>query len=196
MVKNFLVTYGGLDSLAAINAGTYDNIRLMSGTSESAGLDPQVPPTHPWRRAKDAAALQPSDSDSWWQFSAVMWHFAEALTDQHKAAGRAAPTIGLVSTAIGGSQIEEWITNAEAMQCFGYEHDANGGFLNHVCWDANVRPFLDMTIKGVIYYQVRDSLLLSLNPIFTAAPRPPIHPRRRKPATPTPSPTFRCTCAG
>ena len=34
-----------------------------------------------------------------------------------------------------------------------YEHNANGGKLNHVTWDANVRPYLDMTIKGVIYYQ-------------------------------------------
>jgi hypothetical protein len=116
MVKNFLVTYGGPDSLAAINAGTYDNIRLMSGTSESAGLSPQVPPVHPWRRVKAAAALPPTDPDSWWQTSAAMYHFAEALTDQHRAAGRAPPTLGLVSTAIGGSQIEEWITTEVASE--------------------------------------------------------------------------------
>lgn len=153
MVKNFLVTYGGESSLAAINNGDYDNIRLMSGSSESAGLDPQVPPTHPWRRVKDAAALPPSDIDSWWQYSAVSFHFGEALTDQHKAAGRKPPTIGLLSTAIGGSQIEEWITDAVASECFGYEHNANGNELNHVCWDSNVRPFLDFSIKGALLYQ-------------------------------------------
>lgn len=153
MVKNFLVTYGGEDSMSAINNGTYDNIRLMSGTSEIAGLDPQVPPTHPWRRVRVAAALPPSDTDSWWQFSAVSFHFAEAITNQFKAAGRPPPTLGLISVAIGGSQIEEWITDSVASTCFGYEHNANGGELNHVCWDSNVRPFLDFSIKGVIMYQ-------------------------------------------
>ena len=153
MVKNFGVTYGGPASAAAIAAGAYDNIRVMSGNSESAGLDPKVPPTHPWRRAKVAAAIPASDPNSWWQTSAVMWHFGEALTDQFKAAGKPAPTLGLLSTAIGGSQIEEWITDAAASECFGYEHNANGNELNHVTFDANVRPYLDMSIKGVIYYQ-------------------------------------------
>jgi hypothetical protein len=155
MVKNFLVTYGGEDSMAAILGGKFDNIRIMSGDSESAGLDPTVPPTHPWHRAKAAAAIPASDPTSWWQTSAVLWHFGEALTEQHRAAGRPIPTLGLLSTAIGGSQIEEWITDEAASPCFGYEHNANGGHLNHVCWDANVRPYIDMTIKGVIYYQVR-----------------------------------------
>ena len=150
MVKNFLVTYGGLDSLAGINAGSYDNIRLQSGTSEVNGLSPTYPPTHPWRHVKDAAALPQDNTDSWWQNSAACYHFGEAITDQHKAAGKTAPTIGLISTAIGGSQIEEWITTEVASECFGFEHNANGGFLNHVCWDSNVRPFLDMTIKGAL----------------------------------------------
>jgi hypothetical protein len=150
MVKNFLVTYGGLDSLAGINAGSYDNIRLQSGTSEVNGLSPTYPPTHPWRHVKEAAAIPQDDTDSWWMNSAVCFHFGEAITDQHKAAGKVPPTIGLISTAIGGSQIEEWITTEVASECFGFEHNANGGFLNHVCWDSNVRPFLDMTIKGAL----------------------------------------------
>ena len=124
MVKNFLVTYGGADSMAAIVSGAYDNIRLMSGNSESAGLDPKVPPTHPWHRARDAAAIPASDPDSWWQTSAVLWHFWEALSDQHKAAGKPVPTLGLLSTAIGGSQIEEWITDEAASKCFGVCFDA------------------------------------------------------------------------
>lgn len=151
MVKNFLVTYGGADSLAAINAGKYDNVRLMSGTSEVQGITPHLPPTHPWRTARAAGAIDPSDPDSWWQFSAAAWHFAEALTDQHVKAGKAPPTLGLVSTAIGGSQIEEWIMTNIASQCFGFEHNANGGFLNHITWDNCVTPFLDMSIKGAMH---------------------------------------------
>ena len=107
MVKNFLVTYGLDNSLWAIQSGQYDNVRLMSGTSEVQGIEPPVPPTHPWRRVKDAAQLPQQDADSWFQFSAACYHFAEAVTDQHVLAKRPAPTLGLVSTAIGGSAIEE-----------------------------------------------------------------------------------------
>jgi hypothetical protein len=101
---------------------------------------------------KDAAQLPQQDPDSWFQFSAACYHFAEAVTDQHVLANRSAPTLGLVSTAIGGSMIEEWITDATAQQCYGYAHSANGGN-NHLTWDHCVVPFLDMTIKGALYYQ-------------------------------------------
>jgi len=153
MVLEFTLTYGGPESAAAITAGTYDNIRLQSGSSESEGLHPTVPPTHPWRTSKDALAVNITSIDSWWHFSSACWHFAEAITDAFKGAGKSVPTLGLISTAIGGSQIEEWITDAVASQCFGYEHNSNGQSLNHVCWDSNVRPFLDMTITGALYYQ-------------------------------------------
>jgi len=105
-------TFARNSSFAGIAAGRYDNIRLMSGDSQSQGLTPAVPPTHPWRRVRDAAALPASSGDSLDAFSAPCYHFAEALTDQFVAAGRQPPpTLGLVNVAIGGSMIEEWVTN-------------------------------------------------------------------------------------
>lgn len=104
-------TFARNSSFAGIAAGKYDNIRLMSGDSQSSGLTPSVPPTHPWRRIRDAASLPASDEESLDTFSAPCYHFAEALTDQFVAAGRQPPTLGLLNMAIGGSMIEEWVTN-------------------------------------------------------------------------------------
>jgi hypothetical protein len=110
-------TYAHNSSRAAALAGTYDNIRLMAGDSQTQGLSPSVPPTHPWRTNRAAAALDPDNDDSWSGFSAPCYHTAEALTDQFLKAGKVAPTLGLVAMAIGGSTIEEWIYNNVAEGC-------------------------------------------------------------------------------
>lgn len=146
-------TFAHNTSAAAVAAGSYDNIRLMSGDSQSQGLAGGLPPVHPWRHAQDAAALKADDTDSWHQFSAPCWHFAEALTDAFRAAGKDVPVLGLVATAIGGSTIEEWLDLPSQEACNYYQRDANGGELNHVLWDANIRSFLNMTVKGWLYYQ-------------------------------------------
>lgn len=150
-------TYGRNASFDRIQTGAYDNIRLMSGDSQSQGLSPTLPPTHPWRLLRDAAALPAGNPDAWDEFSAPCYHFAEALTDQFVAAGKTPPTIGLVAVAIGGSMLEEWVTNDVAETCAYFDPDANGSGLNHVLWDAIVRPFLNMTIKGWLYYQGENS---------------------------------------
>ena len=40
--------------------------------------------------------------------------------------------------------IEAWLTNEEIAQC----HGANIADHNEVLYDTNVRPYLDMTLKG------------------------------------------------
>ena len=57
--------------------------------------------------------------------------------------------IGLLSMAIGGSMIEEWVTNEVAAQCYGADVQGH----NHELYDVNTRPFFDMTIKGWLWYQ-------------------------------------------
>jgi hypothetical protein len=49
--------------------------------------------------------------------------------------------------------IEEWINNEQAEGCYGFDPNANGGALNHVLWDAIVRPYSDMTVKGWLFLQ-------------------------------------------
>jgi len=125
----------------------------MSGDSQSQGITPKITPLHPWRTLKDASSLPSDNVDAWDQFSAVCFHFGEALTEQFVGAGKTPPTLGLVAMAIGGSVIEEWMSNEAQEACFGYQGSANGGGLNHLLWDVNVSPFLDMTVKGWLYYQ-------------------------------------------
>ena len=146
-------TYANASVFAGVASGIYDNIRLASGDSQSQGLSPAQPPVHPWRTAQAAATLPSSSSDALAQFSAACWHFAEALTDRFAEAGKAPPTLGLVATAIGGSTIEEWIPVDVQESCYGAQASANGADLNHILWDVNVRPFLNMTVKGWLYYQ-------------------------------------------
>ena len=57
--------------------------------------------------------------------------------------------IGLVDTAIGGSMIEEWVTDDVAAECKLADHQDH----NAILYDNNVRPYLDMTVKGFLWYQ-------------------------------------------
>ena len=84
---------------------------------------------------------------SLFNFAAACYYYAEALTDQFEAAGKAAPPLGLISTAIGGSMIEEWLPNATNAHCSG----ANIVAHNQLLWDENVLPFLDMTVWGWLW---------------------------------------------
>jgi hypothetical protein len=142
-------TYGRNASFAKVAAGAYDSIRVASGDSQANGLEPSAPPAHRWRRARDAAALDRRDVDALDQFSAPCWHFGESLVD---ALG-AGKHVGLVGWAIGGSQIEEWMTNDAAEPCYGFDAAPNGGANSHHLWDALVVPSLDMTLKGWLFYQ-------------------------------------------
>jgi hypothetical protein len=140
-------TYGRNASFAKIAAGAYDNVRVASGDSQANGLAPSGPPLHRWRHARDAAALPRADVDALDQFSAMGWHFAEAMTEHTNQTVH----FGLVSYAIGGSSLEEWVTNDVAQSCFGSNPDANDGG-NHRLWDNLVVPSLDMTVKMFLYY--------------------------------------------
>eukprot|EP00040_Diaphanoeca_grandis_P043546 m.9603 g.9603 ORF g.9603 m.9603 type:complete len:763 (+) comp7821_c0_seq1:110-2398(+) len=144
MWLNLQYTYARNKSFAALAAGSYNNIRVMAGDSQSQGLNPAVPPTAPWMLAKDAALAGKLDV-----FSAACYYFGEGLTDQLKSASMVVPPIGLINTAIGGSMIEEWVTNEVAATCFG----ADVATHNHELWDVNIRPFLQMTMKGFLFYQ-------------------------------------------
>ena len=151
-------TYSHNRSFAAIAAGKYDNLRVMAGDSQAQQLAPKVPPTHAWLRAK-AAATTPTGSDSdsgprstaLGDTSAACFYFAQGLTDQHVALGKKPPIIGILNMAIGGSMIEEWITNEVAQKCFGASRVAEGR--SHMLWDVNTVPFLDMTVRGWLWYQ-------------------------------------------
>ena len=80
------------------------------------------------------------------EFSSTCYYFGEALVD----GGVSAP-IGLIHTAWGGSWIEEWLTLEKIQSCKAGEIGPRDGLL----FNTNVKPYLDMTVKGFVWYQVR-----------------------------------------
>ena len=92
-------------------------------------------------------------------------HAGESLTD---ALGPdSTPAIGLVHTAWGGSMIEEWVTDEVAATCSYANHAQH----NEDLYDNAVRPYLDMTVKGFVWYQVGCWLdfVITVSPLFVFA---------------------------
>ena len=172
-------------TVAALAQGTFSNIRLMAGDSQiqatscgwaddsggSEGLGATTDHTSKcgWQTAAAAATdgvctgmshFLPNGSQpqtcSLERFSAACYYFAEELTKKLVAADETPPVIGLVSTAIGGSMIEEWLPNSTSAQCTGRSVAAH----DETLWTQNVVPFLPMTVKGWLWYREFDNASL------------------------------------
>jgi hypothetical protein len=130
--------------VANISAGHLDNIRLMAGDSQRGT-------TWPWKTAKQAIANSNASVGDYelFDFSAACWYWAEQLTAQMKASGQQPPTLGLISTAIGGSMIEEWLMNDTIATCQNLSIATH----NQQLYDQKVRPYLSMSVKGFLWYQ-------------------------------------------
>lgn len=59
--------------------------------------------------------------------------------------------------------IEEWVTDDVAAECTLADHAEH----NELLWDTNVKPYLDMTVKGWVWYQVWSALYP--NPHFSSS---------------------------
>ena len=127
------------DSLAAIAAGRYANIRIqqMAGNMNAY---------HAWTTIQQAAA----DPKVFLDFSATCYYFGESLTDALGAG--AAPPLGLVHVAWGGSTIQQWIKNSTLNSNVCANHSSgqgnDGGF-----YETRVLPYSQMTLKGFVWYQ-------------------------------------------
>ena len=126
-------------SLAAIAAGKYSNIRIQQ-------LRGNMNPDTPWTPIAQAAA----SPDVFLAFSGTCYYFAESLTDE---LGDAAPPIGLIHTAWGGSTIQQWVSNATLNSNVCANHSSgqgnDGGW-----WEARVLPYAEMTLKGWVWVRV------------------------------------------
>ena len=125
-------------SLAAIAAGKYHNIRIQQMASN-------MNPYTPWTTIAQAAATP----DVFLGFSAACYYYGESLTD---ALGAAAPPLGLIHTAWGGSTIQNWISNATLNSNVCANHSSGQG--NDGGWFVSrVEPYAEMTIKGWAWYR-------------------------------------------
>jgi hypothetical protein len=131
------------ETVAAINAGKYSNIRGIfspSATTPTAGK---------WKTAQQAIedGNETAPSYSLFDMGALCWYFAQELVER----GVKTP-IGIADTAIGGQRIEEFMNNesyANAIAC----PDAVGAKEIRTPWNGQlfakqVMPFVDMTVKG------------------------------------------------
>ena len=91
-------------------------------------------------------------------FGATCWYFAQQLTDELEAAGKPVFPIGLTDTAIGGQRIEEYMVNDTAFyQCAPTGTRPAAKLAGSRDWNGHLYasmtlPFVDMTIKGWLWY--------------------------------------------
>ena len=133
----------------------------------------------PWKRPSDA--LQDKSLPD---FSAACWYFGESLTqrmDKSAMEGGKAVPIGLIESAWGGTVIESWFdsdvqlsscsnitcsakqtihfTKATESECFAsVTPGGKGAGANGQLYNGMVLPFVNMSIKGFLWYQGENNL--------------------------------------
>ena len=158
-----LHTYWRNETARNISLGKYANLRLMAGGSGSKVRDasgakepatgiPWPAPygglngSNPWMTAAQAAPDGCIDAGTCPLFAmgGTCWYFAQGLADL----GVTTP-IGIADTAIGGQRIEEFVLNSTVSRCTSVGTGPWDGQLT----GQQVVPFMDMTVKGWVWYQ-------------------------------------------
>ena len=88
------------------------------------------------------------------QFSAACWYFAQALTDE---LGANAPPLGMIASSVGGTQIEAWTPPNIINECQNNSCQTKPAGCG-VLWNGMVCPYLNMTIKGILWYQGENNM--------------------------------------
>eukprot|EP00039_Didymoeca_costata_P020049 m.339850 g.339850 ORF g.339850 m.339850 type:complete len:823 (+) comp19004_c0_seq1:14-2482(+) len=148
--------------------GKYHNIRAMFGRSG----DGYSVLTNPWKTALQAATQleapqshqQKTDTPYLFQLGAACWYFAQKLTDEMIAAGMTPPPMGLTNSAVGGQRIEEFMRNDSSINVCAAKDDFSqnwklpDGRPDSVMFGTQTLPFVDMTIKGWVWYQGENNM--------------------------------------
>lgn len=112
--------------------------------------------TFVWHKLSDSAKLPSKDSTSgqhsaFAQFSSTCMYFAVELI---AALGDTTTPIGIIQSAIGGSQIEAWMDNKTLTQC-SHESLAGGAVPGNSgrLFYGMIAPFVNMSLSGFLWYQ-------------------------------------------
>ena len=126
---------------------------VTSQNSLSAG------PQFKWHNVSYSAALPSLDPatkqhSAWAQFSATCMYFGLELINTRAEEGLEDVPIGLIQAAIGGSQIESWMSNETIRSCknqslAGGAVPQNQGRLYY----GMVAPFANYSVAGWVWYQ-------------------------------------------
>ncbi len=116
-------------------------------------------PQFKWHNVSHSASLPSMDPASkqhsaWAQFSATCMYFGAELINARAAEGLEDVPIGLIQSAIGGSQIESWMSNETIDSCqnqslTGGAVPENQGRLYY----GMVTPFANYSVAGWVWYQ-------------------------------------------
>jgi len=159
-----LNTFSRNDTVQAIRDGKYHNIRIMAGHSNNNPYQgaPNPDPTvwnpgygaadgsNPWQTALQAVKQK---RPRLFLFGATCWYFAQKLVDL----GVGDIPIGLANTAVGGQRIELFMDNATINRC-SHRSGADVPYWDSVRFAQQVLPFVDMTLKGWIWYQGENNM--------------------------------------
>ena len=121
-------------------------------------------PAYSWYNASHSAA-QPSaiptsnahqhaTHSPWAQFSATCMYFGAELIAAREAQGLEAVPVGLIQSAIGGSQIEAWMDNQTRTRC--RNQSLSGGAVpqdNGRLYYGMTAPFVNYSVAGWLWYQ-------------------------------------------
>jgi len=145
----------------AYKNGSYHNIRLFHQEKFNI-LDEDrswvLPPD------KGGEWIVDIEEEDFMNFAAVCWYFAEELTNR---LGEDAPPIGLVFSAIGGTMVEAWTMNHTLDDCqMEYNNEYHGSVCNQTAnpslcgglFNGMVAPYLNTTIKGVLWWQGENNM--------------------------------------
>jgi sialate O-acetylesterase len=96
-----------------------------------------------------------SSYDSLTPFSAVCYYFGKALYKRMAEEGDAVP-IGLIKNEWGGSLIESWVpdSNPSTGKTYCTERESREGRTPGKLYNSMIMPMSNLTIKGVLWYQV------------------------------------------
>jgi len=108
-----------------------------------------------WYKASESAKAQWYDEETQEhsmlaQFSSTCLYFGYALMKKtFEQAGEAVP-IGLIQSAVGGTQIESWVSNETLAKCSNESIEAG---LASVYFHGMVAPFVNYSVRGFLWYQ-------------------------------------------
>lgn len=112
--------------------------------------------SHPQIQLKCDAADRRPDECTWNEvgskispgFSAVCWFFARDIYTKLEQLNKASP-IGLIESTWGGQPIEHFSSPEALQKCM----DPQKPVKDSVIWNGQINPFVNTTIKGVLWYQ-------------------------------------------
>jgi len=122
-----------------LNESKYKHIRIH-------GIAGNMNPDQPWITSEDAAkpCFDAPETCPLFQYSSTCWYYAQSLSEFLKDR-----PIGMIHTSFGGSTIEQWLDNTTISTCRNATLDQSNGQWH----EARVVPYLEMVMKGWIWYQ-------------------------------------------